>query len=176
MGNVGTVAIGELPGLHMINLRVAPATLQQAAVTETLGMDLPGKPGQLRVWSLSGGGEAHALCLAPDWWIIIGFQEAEQLLQQQVQKSNYQISVVDISSQRTTIELEGPKAHEVLAHLWDQDLRDKSFPIGSVSQGLMAMAPAIVCHIARFRYRVMVQCSFALHLWKSLADAAEEWV
>ena len=77
--------------------------------------------------------------------------------------------------QRTTIELEGPKAREVLAHLWDQDLREKSFPVASVSQGLMAKAPVIVCHIAPFRYRVMVRSSFALHLWKALVDAAVEY-
>ena len=89
---------------------------------------------------------------------------------------DYHFSVVDVSGQRTTIELEGPKVREVLAHLWDQDLREKSFPIASVSQGLMAKAPVIVCHMARFRYRVMVRSSFALHLWKALVDAAEEWM
>ena len=90
--------------------------------------------------------------------------------------NDYHFSIVDVSGQRTTIELEGPKVREVLAHLWEQDLREKSFPVGSVSQGLMAKAPVIVFHIAPFRYRVMVRSSFALHLWKALVDAAEEWV
>jgi heterotetrameric sarcosine oxidase gamma subunit len=176
MGTVDTVAIRELPGLHTIDLRVAPGTLAQAAVTEALGMDLPGKPGQIRGRALSAGGEAHALCLAPDWWLVVGFEEAEQKLAPLLLKDQYYFSVVDVSGQRTTIELEGPKVCEVLAHLWDQDLRDKSFPIGSVSQGLMAKAPVIVCHIAPSRYRVMVRSSFALHLWRALVDAAEEVV
>ena len=85
-------------------------------------------------------------------------------------------SVVDVSGQRTTIELEGPRACEVLAHLWEQDLREKRFPVSSVSQGLMAKAPVIVWHIAPLRYRVMVRSSFALHLWEALVDAAAEWV
>ena len=171
MGTVATVAIRELPGLHTIDLRVEPGTSTLAAVAEALGMDLPGKPGQM---SLSG--EAHALRLAPDWWLIVGFQEAEQKLARLRLKDNYHFSVVDVSGQRTTIELEGPKVRDVLAHLWEQDLREKNFPIASVSQGLMAKAPVIVCHIAQFRYRVMVRSSFALHLWKALVDAAEEWV
>lgn len=175
MGTVATVAIRELPGLHTIDLRVVPGTSTQAAVAEALGMDLPGKPGQTRRGSVSGGGEAHALCLAPDWWLIVGFQEAEPELAPLL-LNNHHFSVVDVSGQRTTIELEGPKVREVLAHLWDQDLREKSFPVASVSQGLMAKAPVIVCHIAPFRYRVMVRSSFALHLWKALVDAAEEWV
>jgi sarcosine oxidase, subunit gamma len=58
----------------------------------------------------------------------------------------------------------------------DQDLRERSFPVASVTQGLMAKAPVIVWHIAQFRYRVMVRSSFALHVWKALVDAAEEWV
>ncbi|MDP4284060.1 MAG: sarcosine oxidase subunit gamma family protein [Bacteroidota bacterium] len=176
IGTAATVAIRELPGLHTIDLRVAPGTSTQAAVAEALGMDLLGKPGQILKESISGGGDAQALCLAPDWWLIIGFQEAEYKLKLLQSNNHYHFSVVDVSGQRTTIELEGPKVREVLAHLWDQDLREKSFPIASVSQGLMAKATVIVCHIAPFRYRVMVRSSFALHLWKALADAAEEWM
>ena len=174
-GSVATVAIRELPGLHTIDLRVAPGTSTQAAVGEALEMDLPGKPGQTRAASISGGGEAYVLCLAPDWWLIVGFEEAEQHLAPLLLKNEYHFSVVDVSGQRTTIELEGPKARDVLAHLWEQDLREKTFPVASVSQGLMAKAPVIVFHIAPFRYRVMVRSSFALHLWKALVDAAQEW-
>ena len=176
MGTAATVAIRELPGLHTIDLRMAPGTSTQAALVEALGMDLPEKPGQTLRVAVAGGGEAHVLSLAPDWWLIVGFQEAEQKLASLRLKSDYHFSVVDVSGQRTTIELEGPKVREVLAHLWDQDLREKSFPIANVSQGLMAKAPVIVFHIAPFRYRVMVRSSFAVHLWKALVDAAEEWV
>ena len=172
MGTVATVAFRELPGLHTMDLRVAPGTQSQAVVAEALGVELPLKPGKIGV----GGNEAHVLCLAPDWWLIAGFQEAEQKLAHLSLNNNYHFSMVDVSGQRTTIELEGPNVREVLAHLWDQDLREKSFPIACVSQGLMAKAPVIVCHIAPFRYRVMVRSSFALHLWKALVDAAEEWV
>jgi sarcosine oxidase subunit gamma len=139
-------------------------------------MDLPGMPGQIKGGSVSGGEEAYVLCLAPNWWLVVGFQEAEQRLAPLVLKNDYYFGVVDVSGQRTTIELQGPKVREVLAHLWDQDIREKSFPIASVSQGLMAKAPVIVCHIAPFHYRVMVRSSFAMHLWKALIDAAEEWV
>jgi len=176
MGAVATVAIRELPGLHTIDLRVASGTLAHAAVVEALGMDLPGKPGEVRVKAIPGASEAHVLCLAPDWWLMVGFEEPEQKLATLQLKNDYHFSSVDVSGQRTTIELEGPNVRDVLAHLWDQDLREKTFPIASVSQGLMAKAPVIVFHVAPFRYRVMVRSSFALHLWKALVDAAEEWV
>ena len=175
IGTVDTVAIRELAGLHTIDLRLTPGSSTQAAITEALSMDLP-KPGQSSVISVSAGAEAHALCLAPDWWLIVGFPEIEQHLAPLRLNNDYHFSIVDVSGQRTTIELEGPNAREVLAHLWEHDLREKSFPVGAVSQGLMAKAPVILCHMARFRYRVMVRSSFALHLWKALVDAAEEWL
>lgn len=176
LGTADTVAIRELPGLPTIDLRVAPGSPQHGAVNEALGMELPMKPGQMVSRFVSDGSEAHVLCLAPDWWLIVGLQDAEQKLAVLLLQNNYHFSVVDVSGQRTTIELEGPDVRELLAHLWDQDLREKSFPVGSVSQGLMAKAPVIVCNVAPLRYRVMVRSSFALHLWKVLADAAEEWV
>lgn len=174
MGNFATVSIRELPGLGTIDLRVVPGSSAQAAVAQALGVGLPARPGEMRGASASGGGEVHVMCLAPDWWLIVGLKEAEPKLAPL--KSDYHFSVVDVSGQRTTIELEGPKVRDVLAHLWEQDLREKSFPVGSVSQGLMAKAPVIVSHVAPFRYRVMVRSSFALHLWTALVDAAEEWV
>lgn len=172
-GTAATVAIRELPGLHTIDLRVAPGSSAQVAVTETLGISLP-KQGQIHVASMAGGDETYTLCLAPDWWLIVGYPKAEEKLNPL--KNNNHFSIVDVSGQRTTIELEGRNAREVLVHLWEQDLREKKFPVASVSQGLMAKAPVIVCHIAPNKYRVMVRSSFALHLWKALVDAAVEWI
>src|ERR1700683_1438769 len=108
MGTVAKVAIRELPGLHTIDLRVAPGTSTQAAVAEALAMDLPGKPGKILGVSASGGCEVLALCLAPDWWLIVGFQEVEQKLASLLLNNHYHFSIVDVSGQRTTIELEGP--------------------------------------------------------------------
>ena len=91
IGTVATVAIRELPGLHTIDLRVAPGTSTQAAVAKALGMNLPDKPGQL--WEASiGDGEAHALCLAPDWWLIVGYQEADKNLAPLLLNNDFQCS------------------------------------------------------------------------------------
>ena len=174
-GNVATVAIRELPGLHNTDLRVAPGTTSQEAVHAALGMELPGKPGLVHTMPASGGEEAHALCLAPDWWLIVGSSDPEQKLVQLKSNDDLHFSVVDVSGQRTTIELEGPHTRNVLAHLWEQDLREKNFPVGRVSQGLMAQSPVIVHHVAPQRYRVLVRSSFAVHVWKILVDAATEW-
>lgn len=173
-GTVATVSIREIPNLPAFDLRVAPGTLTHAAIAKALALNLPVKSGE--AGSRSEESDVHALCLAPDWWLLVGLQEVEQKLAPLRSQNHAHFSVVDVSGQRTTIELKGPKVRDVLAHLWDQDLREKSFPTGRVTQGLMAKAPVIVWHIASVRYRVMVRSSFAVHLWKAVVDAAEEWV
>lgn len=174
-GAVATVAIREIPNLSAYDLRVAPGSPAQDAIAKALGINLPEKTGQTAISWASSGGEVHALCLAPDWWCIVGLSEVERMIAP-LRSQNLHFSVVDVSGQRTSIELEGSHASDVLAHLWEQDLREKSFPVGSVSQGLMVKAPVIVWHIGQVRYRVLVRSSFALHVWKALVDAAEEWV
>lgn len=174
-GTVDKVSIRELPGLSAVDVRVATGTATLVAVEEILGIKLPGKTGQTSETNFDGA-MVHALCLAPDWWLVVGIQDAVQRLAPLRMEDQHHFSVVDVSGQRTAIELEGTHAREVLAHLWEQDLRDRYFPIGVVSQGLMAKAPVIVWHIGSLRYRILVRSSFALHLWKALVDAAEEWM
>lgn len=167
IGNVATVAIRELPGLHTVDVRVAPESDAFAAVSGASGIALPGQTGLV-----VSSGDVHALCLAPDWWLVMGVQDAEKKLKHL--RDEHHFSVVDVSGQRTTIELEGPRAREVLAHVWEQDLREKSFPVGRVSQGLMVKAPVIVWHVGEMSYRVMVRSSFAVHVWEAVVDAVED--
>ena len=170
VGTVATVAIRELPVVHAVDLRVAPGSSSFSALAQALDVDIALQPGQ----TSTNKNKISTLCLAPDWWLVLGYEDALQKLSSL--QNNFHFSAVEVSGQRTTIEIEGPYARDVLAHLWEQDLREKSFPVGSVSQGLMAKAPVILHYIAPFRYHIMVRSSFALHSWMALADAVEEWV
>lgn len=172
LGKANRVSIRELAGLHTLDIRVAPGTPSHKAVCAAIGRDLPVKTGE----TSKSGGDVHTLCLAPDWWLLVGKPDAEQRLVALRPDDQLHFSVVDVSGQRTTIELEGPHARQVLAHVWEQDLRDKSFPVGAVSQGLLAKAPVIVHRVSAQAYRVMVRSSFAVHVWKILVDAAAEWI
>src|SRR4051794_4546382 len=106
IGNVDAVAIREVPGLYTIDLRVAQGTPTQTAVAEALGIELPAKVGLTKHGFVSVHGEAYTLCLGPDWWLIVGLDEAEQKLAPL--KNDNHFSLVNVSGQRTTIELEGP--------------------------------------------------------------------
>src|SRR6476660_3074542 len=96
-GSAETVAIRELPGLPMIDLRVAPGTASYKAVTAILHIDLPLKTGA--TVAVSPDGEAHALCLGPDWWLIVGDKDAELKLTTLRSSEEYHVSVVDVSGQ-----------------------------------------------------------------------------
>ena len=152
----------------MLDLRVAPGSAAFSAVTQVLGFE-PGGRGEAKEQAA-----ANALCLAPDWWLLLGCEGLVPALT--ALKARHHISVVDVSDQRTVIDLSGPNAREVLAHLWEQDLREKSFPAGSVSQGMMVKAPVILWHVRASNYRILVRSSFAIHVWKALTDAAEEYI
>lgn len=174
-GTAATVVIREIKDVPSFDLRVAPGSESHGVVTEALGLEIPLKQGLVGAGLVPNKSDAHALCLAPDWWLIVGSPEVEQKLAP-LSRNQHHFSVVDVSGQRTTLELEGSRVRELLAHLWDQDLREKSSPEARVSHGLMAKAPVIVWHVAQFRYRVMVRSSFALHLWRALVDASAEVV
>src|SRR6476620_6719335 len=81
MGTVATLAIRELPGLHTIDLRVAPGTSTFASVSKALAVDLPVKVGQFTGMPINDGTKGYALCLALDWWLLVGIAEVVQNLQ-----------------------------------------------------------------------------------------------
>lgn len=170
IGTTTTVSIHEIAGVPMFDLRVSPLAPAFDTVSQTLGISLPVKTGT----TSSAGSGGQVLCLAPDWWLLTGLEAVDKKLQSF--RDDHHFSVVDVSGQRTTIELQGPNSQAVLAHLWEQDLRERVFPAGAVSQGLIAKAPVILWRITQDKYRLLVRSSFAVHVWQAIADAAVEWV
>ena len=169
-GNEATVLMRELPQSYTLDIRAAPDSLAQLAIAQALGVQLPLKTGEAVKNSQVIAQEAYILCLAPGWWLAATNPgDIEKLTPL---KSEFHFSAVEVSGQRTAIEIHGPNARHTLTHLWEQDLRDKSFPVQSVSQGLMAKAPVILLRNAPSRYQVIVRSSFAKHVWMALTDAA----
>ncbi|CAB4651766.1 unannotated protein [freshwater metagenome] len=173
----------EVPFTPAWDLRVEPGNDAYAAVNAALGLTLPTKVGD--VARLNGacigqddfvvGQQAIiALCLGPDWWYLTGTADIQALLLP-VQEAHH-ISFVDVSSQRTKIEVSGPNAQDVLAHYWEQDLREEHFPIDACSQGVLAKAPLIMWHCCENCYLLFPRASFAKHLWTALTDAAVEYL
>ena len=176
------VLIQEVAFTPGFDLRVNPDSTAFLATVAALGLVLPTTVGQVTRSNadcivgdeLPAAGGVSALCLGPDWWYLTGTADIQALLKP-VQDSHH-ISLVDVSSQRTKIEIYGPSAKDVLAHYWEQDLRDEHFPIDACSQGVLAKAPLIMWHCCENCYLLFPRASFAKHLWTALTDAAVEYL
>ena len=151
-GSPTSVSLSEIPFTQSFDLRVRPQTPAFSAVTETLGIRLPTKVGQIQPRLGDIEPHVHALCLGPDAWLILGEIDAIQMLEPL--RAEFHFSIVDVSAQRTQIEVEGPMARQVLEHVWEQDLRGNHFGVGSCSQGLMAKAPTVLWHQCEHRSQI----------------------
>ncbi len=176
------VLIQEVPFTPGFDLRVTPGTPAFAAANTAVGLSLSETVGRvvrnnadcIVDGSSPAAGGVSALALGPDWWYLTGTADIQALLAPVA--DTHHISLVDVSSQRTKIEVYGPSAKDVLSHYWEQDLREAHFPIDSCSQGLLAKAPVILWHCCADCFIIFPRSSFAKHLWTALSDAAIEYL
>jgi sarcosine oxidase subunit gamma len=83
-------------------------------------------------------------------------------------------SIVDVSANRTVLEIGGPKGPELLAHGVPIDLDARSFGPDRCAQSLLAKAQVIVESRADQAFDVYVRTSFASYVADWLLDAAAE--
>ena len=88
------------------------------------------------------------------------------------------VSVTDVSAQRTTLLVTGPRAHDLLAHGCPLDLHPRTFGPGRCAQTTLGRTQIVL--VARDEPRagfwVLVRSSFAGYLTDWLLDAATEYV
>lgn len=182
-GDEKSIAMQEVPFTPGYDLRVDPASAGFGAVNAALGLTLPTTVGAVARVNADCpcGDEVNgqensiiALCLGPDWWFITGNVDVEALIAPL--RDTHHLSIVDVSAQRTKIELWGPNSKEVLEHVWEQDLREKNFGIDKCTQGIMFHTPVILWHCCENCYIVLARSSFATHLWAALTDATVEYL
>jgi sarcosine oxidase subunit gamma len=146
------VALRELPFLAQVNVRTA----------------LPEPPGA--VAQVRG---RTALWLGPDEWLVVGADGEQGEIERAFADA---LSVVDVSGQRTTLELRGPRAREVLEKGCSLDLHPWRFSAGRCAQTLLARADVVLWQVDdEPGYRLLVGCSFAPYLVHWLLDAMREF-
>jgi sarcosine oxidase subunit gamma len=144
----------EIPFLTMVDVRTTDVTV--------LGVPVPA-PNRVTT-----AGERAILWLGPDEYLVVapdGDDVAELTGE----------SVVDVSANRTTIELSGPHARDVLEKGMSIDLHPRAFGPGQCAQTLLARAQVILRQLDdRPTYHVLVRGSFAPYLADWLVDASKE--
>jgi sarcosine oxidase, subunit gamma len=170
----GRITIRELPFAAQLNLRADPGDNRVAeAVRKALGFGLPKEPNT----AFSAGGRS-ALWLGPDEWLVVGGEGEEALLQRVLRTALGDAfgSVVDVSANRTVIELSGPSARDVLAHGCPLDLHPRQFTPGRCAQTLLAKAQVIIHQVNELpTFHLYVRTSFAWYVADWLLDALVEY-
>lgn len=170
------LTIGVLMPTGQLSLRIDPELPAAATVEELLGVRLPHA-------GRSGSAAGTTICwLGPDEWLLIGPVD-EAALEVAVRPGGG--AVVDVSGQRTVIELSGPYAREVLAKGCALDLHPRVVSAGFAVPTLLAHVPVIIDVrengdptlglAAELSAAIIVRTTFARHLADWLLDAALEY-
>jgi len=160
----------EVPFLAQVDLRADPsAAAAMERLASALGFALPLEPN-----TAAGGADQLALWLGPDEWLVLGPAGAEAALEARCRAAlgSDVGSVVDVSANRTTLELWGPSARAVLESGCALDLHPRAFGPGRCAQTLVARTNVILHQTtSEPRYRLYVRPSFAASLASWLRDA-----
>jgi sarcosine oxidase, subunit gamma len=167
------VALREVPFVSQVNLRLDPASAAAGRAASALGVRLPVEPN-----SAETGSRWSVLWLGPDEWLVVGPDEDAPIIQAQLRAalSPDWGSVIDVSANRTVLELRGPSARLVLAKGCPLDLHPRRFVSGSCAQSMLAKALVTLWQRDdESTYWVFVRASFAEYLADWLLDALHEF-
>jgi sarcosine oxidase subunit gamma len=167
--------VRELPFLAQLDLRADPSDADlMARLTRALGARPPTEPNTAVV---SEDGTRHVLWLGPDEWLIVAEPDTGPALESAIRDAigDGRGAVVDVSANRTTLSVSGPRARELLAFGCSIDLDERRFKPGMCAQTLLARANVIIVPVGPAvepAFRVFVRPSFAAYLAAWLTDAA----
>jgi sarcosine oxidase subunit gamma len=167
----------EVPFLGQVDLRLDPADDPAREAVESVIGVLPIQPN-----TVHGGPDAAVLWLGPDEWLIVGPDGAANELESQLREAlaagaaDTPVAIVDVSANRTTLELAHADARAILAGGCPIDLHPRAFGPGQCAQTLVARAGVILWQTAAEplpTFRLLVRPSFAAYLVAWLTDAME---
>ncbi|MDF3146157.1 MULTISPECIES: sarcosine oxidase subunit gamma family protein [unclassified Streptomyces] len=171
----GAIRLAELPFLAQLNVRLDGKGAAAEAVGLALDLQLPLQPN-----TVVRAGELTALWLGPDEWLLVGPPGSERDLESRIREAagDETVSVTDVSAQRTTLLVTGPRAHDLLAHGCPLDLHPRAFGAGRCAQTTLGRTQVVL--VARDEPRagfwVLVRSTFAGYLADWLLDAATEYL
>ncbi|KLU09996.1 MULTISPECIES: sarcosine oxidase subunit gamma [unclassified Kocuria] len=185
------VALREVPYLTMVGLRVVPGTAAAESVTAAAGVPLPGGHGQV-----TGSPDGTAvLWQGPDEFLLVGPEGAgpaaigsagSDLREAAADDAGTAAGLaralgsepgqaVDLSANRTTLELSGPSARAVLEKGCPIDLHPRAFGPGTAVATTLGPVQVLLWQTAEQVYRLLPRASFADYTARWLLDAMTEY-
>lgn len=169
----GTVALRELPFQTMAGVRVAPHTADAARIAAITG-GLPAGCGDV-----AGNLPVQVLWLGPSEFLVVAPEETALdgglVGSLTAALGDAPGQVVDLSANRTTFELSGPRARAVLEKGCALDLHPRAFTPGTALATEVGNIPVVLLKTAEDSFRLFPRASFADFLGRWLLDAMREF-
>lgn len=167
----------EWPFLGMVSIRVDPASETARRIEGVLGTPLPRSVGEV-----SHQGPHTVLWLGPDEWLVVSQMAPETLLDGVTGTSGGlraaarggHAAVVDVSANRTVLEVAGPGAREVLEKGCPADLHPRSFGDHTAIATTLARVPVLLWKVDTGLFRILPRSSYAPYVASWLLDAVQE--
>jgi len=167
----GELSIREVPFVSELNLRADPDDADlMLRLAAALRFALPLAPN-----TVSSNGDQRALWLSPDEWLVVGPDGQQEALKQALRDGLDGAfgSIVNVSANRTVLEIHGEKARDLLAHGVPIDLDMSSFGPNRCAQTLLAKAHVVIERRGNeVAFCVYVRTSFASYVGDWFLDAA----
>ncbi|MEY9945218.1 sarcosine oxidase subunit gamma [Kitasatospora sp. GAS1066B] len=167
------VRLREVPFLAQLDLQLHPHGPAAERIATALGSPLPTEPN-----TVTEAGSLQVLWLGPQEWLVLGPDGSGSATAELLRAAlaDEPGSVVDVSANRTTLELSSPAARPVLEKGCSLDLHPRAFGPGRCAQTLLGKVQVILHQVdAEPTYRLLVRGSFAQYLTDWLLDAMEEY-
>ncbi|MCO4275186.1 sarcosine oxidase subunit gamma [Pseudarthrobacter sp. HLT3-5] len=171
----GTVALKEGPFQTMAGVRVDPCSEEGTQIAAVVG-GLPARCGDV-----GGTDRVTVLWLGPSEFLVVAPEEAHDSLGGDLIGSLVAAlgeapgQVVDLSANRTTFELSGPRSRAVLEKGCALDLHPRSFTPGTALSTEIGNIPVVLQKTGEESFRLFPRASFADFLGRWLLDAMREY-
>ncbi|MET9816792.1 sarcosine oxidase subunit gamma family protein [Streptomyces sp. NPDC006129] len=166
------VTLAERPFATMVNLRVGPGSGAADRIERTLGARLPRRCGDT-----TSSGPHTVVWLGPDEWLVLSRAEGAALTAElRTALGPGRGSAVDVSANRTTLELSGPSSRQVLEKGCPLDLHPRAFGPGRAVSTTVGPVAVLLWQVDEApTYRLLPRSSFADYLARWLIDAMGEF-
>jgi sarcosine oxidase, subunit gamma len=160
-GQLERLGARELVFLAQVDVRADPSTAAR--------LGFPPEPN-----TVASGPDRDILWLGPDDWLVVGHTGTAEALVAELETTlgGVHHSVVDVSANRTGIELAGPSRHELLSSACPIDLHPRSWRDGRCAQTVFGAAQ-ILLQEREDTTRLFVRPSFAAYVVDLLLAASE---
>ncbi|NKE10372.1 MULTISPECIES: sarcosine oxidase subunit gamma [Kocuria] len=188
-----SVTVREIPFLNMVGIRVDPDSAVASTLAGITGVGWPSAHGEVT----GAVGDSAVLWLSPDEFLLVT-EDAVELppgldgspdgalptisthpltvrLVAAMADSGQPGQVVDLSANRTTLEISGPHARDVLEKGCPMDLHPRAFPVNTAVSTTLGPVQVMLWRTHEDTWRLMPRSSFAHFVAQWLLDAMTEF-